>query len=104
MILYGTLSLSLIRGSDLSFSSSLTVMLQRSSITVDDWVEWAALFAIACGVTIVNDRLVTMQLSGKAPKRARAALLLVFFFWTIFVIGWHYGFQGLWLVGSAAYL
>ena len=27
----------LISGSDLSFSSSLTVMLQRSSITVDDW-------------------------------------------------------------------
>ena len=27
----------LMSGSDLSFSSSLTVMLHRSSITVDDW-------------------------------------------------------------------
>lgn len=75
-----------------------------SSAFCSDAAEWAAIFAIACCVTIVNDRIVAMQLSGQALKGARAALLLVFFFWTILVIGWHYGYEGLWVIGSVTYL
>eukprot|EP00931_Biecheleriopsis_adriatica_P004980 TRINITY_DN106560_c0_g1_i1.p1 TRINITY_DN106560_c0_g1~~TRINITY_DN106560_c0_g1_i1.p1 ORF type:complete len:307 (+),score=42.22 TRINITY_DN106560_c0_g1_i1:84-1004(+) len=75
-----------------------------SSAFFSDASDWALVFILACIVTFANDKLVAMQLAGQEVKGARPALLLGFFAWTIFIIGCRYGFDGLWLVGSALYV
>lgn len=76
--------------------------------------EWVACFCIACAVTAANyatsnEQVNAHQASGCASdvaalRKIRAVLLLLFFAWTVFVIGWHYGFAGLWWSGVGLYL
>ena len=76
-----------------------------SSAFAMDVSEWLILFGTMIGVTLANWRMIEHQLGkqGGSPL-PRSILLLVYFAFTVGIIGWHYGYRGLWFAGVFAYV
>jgi predicted membrane channel-forming protein YqfA (hemolysin III family) len=76
-----------------------------SSAFAMDVSEWLALFGTMIAVTLVNCIVVQRQFgpNGGSPV-IRSILLLVYFGFTVGIIGWHYGYRAMWFAGVFSYL